>query len=39
MKYGEWLFGYRYLSVELENDRDSVDIVFDGVIAGFGFRF
>lgn len=39
VKYGEWLLGYRHLSVELENDRNAVDIVFSGPMAGFGFRF
>lgn len=39
VKYGEWLLGYRYLSVELENGRNKVDITFDGFMAGFGFRF
>lgn len=39
MKSGEWMFGYRYLSVELENDRTSVDIRFGGVLVGYGFRF
>lgn len=39
VKYGEWLLGYRYLSVDIENDRNNVDITLSGPMFGFGFVF
>ena len=39
VKYGEWLFGYRYLSIDIEEDDNNVDITLSGPMAGFGFVF
>jgi hypothetical protein len=39
VEYGAWLFGYRYLSVELEDADHKVDITMNGVMVGFGFIF
>lgn len=39
MKHGAWLFGYRYLSVELETGDSNTDITMSGPMIGYGFRF
>lgn len=39
MKHGEWLFGYRYLSVNLGDNISSTDIVIHGPQFGYGFNF
>lgn len=39
VKYGSWLFGYRHLSVEVEDGDSRVDITLDGPMVGFGFAF
>jgi hypothetical protein len=39
VKYGSWLFGYRYLSVELEDGINDVDLTIHGPMVGFGFIF
>jgi hypothetical protein len=40
MKRGAWYFGYRYLSVEVENDTGhQIDITLNGPMIGYGFAF
>ena len=39
VKYGEWAFGYRYLSVEVETGTTSTDITMSGAAVGFAFTF
>jgi hypothetical protein len=39
VKYGAWLFGYRYLSIEVETGDSSTDITMNGPVVGFGFVF
>lgn len=39
MKHGAWLFGYRYLSIELGNDDNNIDITMSGPMIGYGFKF
>lgn len=39
MKHGAWLFGYRYLSVELETGDSNTDITMNGPMVGYGFIF
>ena len=39
MTHGAWLFGYRYLSVELENGGTDIDLTLDGPMIGYGFTF
>ncbi|WP_206860573.1 hypothetical protein [Lysobacter changpingensis] len=39
VKHGAWLFGYRYLSVEVETGNSSTDITLNGPVVGFGFVF
>lgn len=36
---GAWLFGYRYLSVELEAGSNHTDITMSGPLVGYGFVF
>jgi len=38
-KHGAWIFGYRYLSVELETGDSSTDITMAGPMIGYGFVF
>lgn len=37
--HGSWLFGYRYLSVELEASTTRTDITMSGPMIGYGFIF
>ncbi|UNK49796.1 hypothetical protein MNR01_01800 [Lysobacter sp. S4-A87] len=39
VKYGQWLLGYRYLSVEVEDERRKIDLTMSGPMVGFGFVF
>ena len=39
MKHGAWLFGYRYLSVELETGDSNTKITMNGPMVGYGFMF
>ena len=39
VKHGAWLFGYRYLSVEVETGNSNTDITMNGPVVGFGFVF
>lgn len=39
VKHGAWLFGYRYLSVEVETGDSTTDITMNGPVVGFGFVF
>lgn len=39
MKHGAWLFGYRYLSVELKTGEARTDITMNGPMVGYGFIF
>lgn len=39
MKNGAWLFGYRYLDVELEDDDINIDLTMHGLMVGYGFIF
>jgi hypothetical protein len=39
MKHGAWVFGYRYLSVELETGDTSTDLTLSGPMIGYGFIF
>jgi hypothetical protein len=39
MKHGAWLFGYRYLSVELKTRGNRFDITMNGPMVGYGFMF
>ncbi|QDH70439.1 hypothetical protein [Marilutibacter alkalisoli] len=39
MKHGMWVFGYRYLSVELETGDTSTEITMSGPMIGYGFTF
>ncbi|MET0756178.1 MAG: hypothetical protein ABWY31_08685 [Pseudoxanthomonas sp.] len=39
MKRGAWLFGYRYLSVELETGASKTDLTMGGPMIGYGFIF
>jgi hypothetical protein len=39
LTHGAWLFGYRYLSVEVEDHRNRVDITMNGPMVGYGFIF
>lgn len=39
MKRGAWVFGYRYLSVELETGGGNTDITMSGPMIGYGFIF
>ena len=36
---GAWLFGYRYLDVDLESGGDDISISMHGPLIGYGFRF
>lgn len=36
---GGWLFGYRYLSVELETGDSNTEITLSGLMFGYGFSF
>jgi hypothetical protein len=36
---GAWLFGYRYLSVELDNGPSQTELTVMGPIVGYGFIF
>jgi hypothetical protein len=38
-KHGAWLFGYRYLSVEMETRGNRFDITMNGPMIGYGFMF
>lgn len=37
--HGAWLFGYRYLSVELQTGDSDIEITMSGPMVGYGFRF
>lgn len=39
MKHGAWLFGYRYLSVEMETHGNRFDTTMKGPMVGYGFMF
>lgn len=39
MKRGTWVFGYRYLSVELQTGDSDTDITMSGPMIGYGFIF
>jgi len=39
MKRGAWLFGYRYLSIDLQARDSRTDIAFHGPMVGYGFVF
>lgn len=39
VKHGAWLFGYRYLNVEVEAGGSSTDLTMSGPMIGFGFTF
>ena len=39
MKHGAWLFGYRYLSVELETGDSNTELTMSGPMVGYGFIF
>lgn len=39
MKHGAWLFGYRYLSAELESNDNRLDITMSGPMVGYGVTF
>ena len=39
MKHGTWLFGYRYLSVELETGDTNTELTMSGPMIGYGFIF
>ena len=39
MKHGAWLFGYRYLSVELETGTSNTELTLSGPMVGYGFIF
>lgn len=39
MKRGTWLFGYRYLVVELDTGDSTTDITMNGPMIGYGFIF
>ena len=39
VRHGAWLFGYRYLSVEVETGDSNTDITMNGPVVGFGFVF
>jgi hypothetical protein len=39
VSYGQWLFGYRYLSVEVEDRRRKIELTMNGPMVGFGFVF
>ncbi len=39
MTHGAWLFGYRYLSVELESADSKTDLTLSGPMVGYGFTF
>ncbi len=39
MKHGAWLFGYRYLSIELQTGDNNTDIRFHGPMVGYAFIF
>lgn len=39
MKRGAWLFGYRYLSVEVETGDSNTEITMNGPMVGYGFIF
>ena len=39
MRNGQWIFGYRYLSVELETANSNTDLTMSGPIVGYGFTF
>ena len=39
MKHGAWLFGYRYLSVELETGTSNTELTMSGPMIGYGFIF
>jgi hypothetical protein len=36
---GEWLLGYRYLNVEVEDRRNEMELSLHGPMVGFGFVF
>jgi hypothetical protein len=36
---GAWIFGYRYLTVDLEARGNAVDITMSGPMIGYGFKF
>lgn len=39
VSYGEWLLGYRYLNVEVEDRRNEMELSLHGPMVGFGFVF
>ena len=39
MTHGAWLFGYRYLSVELDTGDSNTDLTLSGPMIGYGFMF
>ena len=39
MKNGEWLFGYRYLSIDVATDISNTDLTIHGPQIGYGFNF
>lgn len=39
MKRGAWLFGYRYLSVEVETGGTNTELTMSGPMIGYGFIF
>ena len=36
---GAWLFGYRYMEVELGNDNADLELTLSGPVLGYSFRF
>ena len=39
VRYGAWLFGYRYLSIEVQTGNSNTDLTLSGPVVGFGFVF
>ena len=39
MKHGAWLFGYRYLSIELDTGDSNTELTLLGPMVGYGFVF
>lgn len=39
MKHGAFLFGYRYFSVELGNDTTDIEIMLQGPVLGYAWKF
>lgn len=39
VSYGSWIFGYRHLDAEFEDDDDTAEVVLTGPVVGFGFTF